>query len=91
MIITDFKENIKLGGGPCEVGHYLSNQQQCAVLECGVIYFDPEIKKVKTIYVNYFPDVFLHDGVFVRGRITDLMPKIFKIYPRLKTLNKINI
>ena len=91
MIVCDFKENIKLGGGPNEMNQDFYHRQQCTVFGCAVIFFDPVLKKSKTVYVDYFSDVLSHDGVFVRDCISDLVSKIYKICPRLKELKKLNI
>ena len=71
------KRNIKLGGGPEEVNQDFYNRQQCSVFGCAVIYFDPDKKQNKTIYVDYLSDVLSHDGVFVRDCISDLLSKIY--------------
>ena len=45
MIVCDFKENIKLGGGPNEMNQDFYHRQQCTVFGCAVIFFDPVLKK----------------------------------------------
>ena len=90
MIICDFKENIKLGGGPKEINQDFYHRSQCSVFGCAVIYVDPELKKPKVIYTDYLSDVLSHDGVFVRDCIAHLISKLSSICPRLETFNKIN-
>ena len=91
MIICDFKENIKLGGGPVELNQDYYHRQQCSVFGCAVVFFDPVSKKHKTVYADYFSDVLSHDGIFVRDCISDLLSKISNICPRLEVMKKINI
>ena len=86
MVIMDFKENIKLGGGPAEENQAFYSRQQCSVLGCAIVFYNPETRKRKTAYVDYFSDVLSHDGVFVEDCITHLVQNIKEICPQLKDI-----
>ena len=54
MIVLDFKENIRLGGGSVESGQDYFTRQQCSVLGMAVVYWNQVKKQPSVEYVDFF-------------------------------------
>ena len=72
LLIMDFKENLKLGGGPREFPKEFYNKQPCSILGMCLIYCDKN-GNIKKKYINYFSDILSHDGLFIRDCLSDLL------------------
>ena len=53
----DFKENIKIGGGPIEITYDYYHKQYISVLGTCIIYKD-ENGNTKTKYIDFFSEIF---------------------------------
>ena len=63
LFIMDFKENIKIGGGPIETGHDFFNKSQRTIFNITMYY-----KKNNILYHHYFDfisETLTHDSLFV--------------------------
>ena len=69
----DFKENIKLGGGPIEYGNEFYTRQQCSVFGAAVVFRDSVSKQPRTEYVDFFSDILSHDALFVTGCLNRIL------------------
>jgi hypothetical protein len=87
LIICDFKENLKLGGGPKEMNQDYYSRQQCSVLCCTVAYYDRVLRKRKNLYVDFVSDVLTHDAVFVKHCLTHLVSNFGKICGNFKNVS----
>jgi hypothetical protein len=72
ILIMDFKENLKLGGGPREFSQDFYNKQPCSVLGMCLIYCDKD-GIIRKKYINYFSDILSHDGLFVKDCLSKLL------------------
>ena len=75
MVLMDFKENIKLGGGPIEIGNDFYCKKQCSVLGFAVVYKDQVTKQPCLEYIDFFSDILSHDALFVSGCIKKILNK----------------
>jgi hypothetical protein len=73
MILMDFKENIKLGGGPVEIGNDMYCRRQCSVLGFAIVYKDQVTKLPCLEYIDFFSDILSHDALFVSGCIKNIL------------------
>jgi hypothetical protein len=90
MIISDFKENIKLRRGPVEVSQDFYHRKQCSVLCFQVVYFNQNFNKIKTVNVDFFSDIMSKDAVFVKECFERVMEKIYQLCPGLAPIKKLN-
>ena len=72
-IVMDFKENIKLGGGPIEYGSDFYTRQQCSVFGAAVFFQDQVSKQPKVEYFDFFSDILSHDAFFVSGCLNRIL------------------
>ena len=72
MIVVDFKENIRLGGGPIECGKDFFTRQQCSVLGMAVVYWNQVTKQPSVEYIDFFSDILSHDALFVSNCISNM-------------------
>ncbi|CAG8808782.1 6489_t:CDS:2, partial [Dentiscutata erythropus] len=72
VIVMDFKENIRIGGGPIETGNNFFEKIQVSVLGFAVCYREPD-QSLHTQYFDYFSDILNHDSSFVIDCITKLL------------------
>lgn len=81
IVITDFKENFKIGGGPVELAQTFYNKSQITNLGFCVIYRknDLVIKK----YINYLSNVISHNSNFVKIAIGKLINKYLPMYKKI--------
>ena len=75
MVLMDFKENIKLGRGPIEIGNDFYCKKQCSVLGFAVVYKDQVTKQPCLEYIDFFSDILSHDALFVSGCIKKILNK----------------
>ena len=68
IILFDFKENIKLGGGPREVSQVFYNKSQRTILGFCLIFKQKNEKKeeTKVNYINFISEELTHDSFFVK-------------------------
>ena len=71
----DFKENIKLGGGPIELGNDFYNRQQCSVLGMAVVHCNQVTKQPRLHYIDFFSDILSHDALFVSHCVKKMLHK----------------
>ena len=90
MIISDFKENITLGGGPVLVSQDFYHRKQCSVLGCQVVYFNQKFNKIKTVNVDFFSDIISKDAFFVKDCLRRLMKNLYHLCPGLAEVKRIN-
>ena len=81
----DFKENIRLGGGPIETGNDFYTRQQCSVFGIGVVFYDQVIKQRRLEYIDFFSDILSHDALFVK----DCLNKVLNFYINLRSQSTI--
>jgi hypothetical protein len=63
VLLFDFKENIKLGGGPIEVGQNFYSREQISMFTICVIY--NENGRRHHTYIDFFSKILSHDSLFV--------------------------
>ena len=90
MVIVDFKENIRLGGGPVECGKDYFTRQQCSVLGMAVVYQDQVSKQPCVEYIDYFSDILSHDALFVTGCINGVLHNFINLKYRNLSLKKVH-
>ena len=83
----DFKENIKLGGGPIEIGNDFYTRQQCSVLGLAVVYKDQVTKLPRLEYIDFFSDILSHDALFASG----CLKKVLNLFLIQKSLGQSKI
>ena len=76
VVVVDFKENIRIGGGPVEVGRDFYEKQQVSVLGFAVHYRDEEGTLYRR-YVDYLSPILSHDSLFVTDCIAKLLARPF--------------
>lgn len=74
----DFKENIKLGGGPIDLGNDFYNRQQCSVLGMAVIHCNQVTKQPSLQYIDFFSDILSHDALFVSDCVKKMLSTFLK-------------
>jgi hypothetical protein len=89
MIICDFKENIILGRGPVEFSQEFYHRKQCSVLGCQVGYFNENLKKIKTVNIDFFSDIISKDALFVKDCLRRLLKNIYHFCPGLSEFERI--
>ena len=90
MVIVDFKENLRLGGGPVECGKDYFTRQQCSVLGMAVVYQDQVSKQPCVEYIDFFSDILSHDALFVTGCMSDLLHNFINLKYRNLSLKKVH-
>lgn len=65
IVIMDFKENFKIGGGPVELSQSFYNKASISCLGFCIIYKQGE--KIKRSYHDYISEVISHDSHFVKN------------------------
>jgi hypothetical protein len=73
-VVLDFKQNIKLGGGPIEISQVFYDKRHISTLGFAVIFKD-ENNKVTTKYVDMFSEILTHDSLYVTDCINILLSK----------------
>ena len=87
LILMDFKENIKLGGGPIEIGNDFYTRQQCSVLGMAIVYRDQVTKQPRLEYLDFFSDILSHDALFA----SDCINKVLHLFLFQKLLGQSKI
>ena len=67
----DFKENLKIGGGPVETKMDFFNRQQISLLGFAVIYLKSGIKQ--TDYYSFLSEQLAHDSLFAGNCLNKLI------------------
>ena len=83
----DFKENIKLGGGPIEIGNDFYTRQQCSVLGMAIVYREQVTKQPRLEYLDFFSDILSHDALFA----SDCINKVLHLFLFQKLLGQSKI
>ena len=68
----DFKENIKIGGGPIEITYDYYHKQYISVLGTCIIYKD-ENGNTKTKYIDFFSEILNHDSKYTSDCLYSLL------------------
>lgn len=84
IIVMDFKENFKVGGGPIETSRDFYNKSQISTLGFAIYYRD-EANNLQIEYVNYLSNILSHDTLFVTDCITRLLSQ-----PAMERFNEIS-
>ena len=66
----DFKENLRIGGGPVEIKMDFFNKKQISVLGIAVIYFNSGVKVVD--YHSFLSEQLTHDSLFAGNCLKEL-------------------
>lgn len=72
VVAFDFKENIRVGCGPREIGRDFYDKSQRSVFGM-VVYYVCDDGSVKHRFVHVVSEVLSHDGLFVRQCLTKLL------------------
>lgn len=72
MIVIDFKENLRIGGGPVETKANFFTQKQISDLGIAVIYKNKKGYK-EVSYYNYFSEILTHDSVYSADCLKELL------------------
>ena len=89
LVLMDFKENIRLGGGPIEIGNDFYTRQQCSVLGIAVVFRDQVTKQPHLEYIDFFSDILSHDALFA----SDCLDKVLSFHLKLRgqsTIKKVD-
>jgi hypothetical protein len=73
VLVADFKEKIKLGGGPRERGQTFFSKSARSVLGITVVYKDKKTKEIVKRNINFVSKCLNNDGLFVRECIDMLL------------------
>ena len=76
IVIMDFKENFKIGGGPVESSQTFYNKSQVSCLGFCIIYKEKEVVKRK--YIDFLSKIITHDSHYVTQCIQSLKIKYLK-------------
>ena len=90
MVIVDFKENIRLGGGPVECGQDYFTRQQCSVLGMAVGYWNQVKQQPSVEYVDFFSDILSHDALFVSNCLSNVLDNFIKFKYQNLNLKKVH-
>jgi hypothetical protein len=76
VIILDFKQNFKIGGGPIETNQQFYSKKQISVLGFAIYYKDENnIQQVR--YIDFLSEILSHDSLFVINCIKKLFEMTF--------------
>lgn len=64
VLVIDFKENLRLGGGPVETNKLFYSKSLCSVL--GFVLIKKEKNKIEHSYYDFFSTNLSHDSLFVK-------------------------
>ena len=78
MVIVDFKENNRLGGGSAECWQDYFTRQQCSVLGMAVVYWNQVKQQPSVEYVDFFSDILSHDALFVSNCLSNVLDNFIK-------------
>ena len=74
VIVLDFKQNFKIGGGPIETNQQFYSKKQISVLGFAIYYKDENnIQQIR--YVDFLSEILSHDTFFV----IECIEKLFKM------------
>jgi len=76
VVIMDFKENLKIGGGPVETGANFYHKKQVSVLGFAVHYQD-NTGTACIRYFDYLSPILSHDSLFIIGCIRKFLAHSF--------------
>ncbi|OMJ17474.1 hypothetical protein AYI70_g5948 [Smittium culicis] len=76
VVIMDFKENFRIGGGPVEIGANFYSKSLISDLCFAVIYKKTE-NRLGYKYFNYLSEILSHDSKYVSECLSDLMKDQF--------------
>ena len=76
IIIMDFKQNLKIGGGPIETGRNFYEKTQISVLGFAIIYKNNN-NIIQTQYFDFFSKILSYDSLFVIDCIKQLLSNSF--------------
>ena len=74
VIVLDFKQNLKIGGGPVEVNQQFYSKKHISILGFAIYYKD-EHNNQKIRYVDFLSEILSHDSLFV----TECIKKLFRM------------
>jgi hypothetical protein len=83
-LILDFKENLRLGGGPLETNQMFYRMEQCSVLGFCLIHKSAD-GVVHKDYFDFFSSILSHDSLFAKDCLRDLVTD--RSFPRLTSLS----
>ena len=72
VIVMDFKENVKIGGGPVETSNNFYEKTQVSVLGFSVSYLGEDLQP-RVHYFDFFSKILSHDSLFVKECILKLL------------------
>ena len=84
VMILDFKENIRLGGGPRETNKVFYQKKQCSVLGFHLVHKSAD-GAVHKKYIDFFSSILSHDSLFAKDCLRDLVTE--PSFPRLSSLS----
>lgn len=73
VIVMDFKENFKIGGGPIETNNCFYEKKPISLLGFAVVYKENE--KIKYEYHNFLSEILSHDSLFSGQCLIELLKK----------------
>lgn len=74
IVVIDFKENIRIGGGPIETKANFFTQKQISDLGMAVIYKNKKGYR-EVSYYNFFSEILTHDSVYSAECLKDLLTR----------------
>jgi hypothetical protein len=83
-LILDFKENLRLGGGPRETNQMFYRMEQCSVLGFCLIHKSAD-GVVHKDYFDFFSSILSHDSLFAKDCLCNLVTD--PSFPRLTSLS----
>ena len=86
-IVLDFKENLKLGAGPIEVGQDFYQKTQVSCLGVAVHIGGGPGVDTRTTYYDVLSYFLSHDGLYVRESLKVILPKILDDVGPISTMS----
>ena len=77
VIILDFKENIRIGGGPIETKANFYEQKMVSDLGIVVLHKDSQGCNTKSYY-NFFSEILTHDALYAKSNVLGIFLKGMK-------------
>ena len=81
VVVMDFKQNFKIGGGPIEISQSFYNKSSVSCLGFMVVKnIDADIKRE---YFNYLSEIISHDSFFVKKCLSRLEKDVLNSYSKI--------
>lgn len=74
IVVIDFKENIRIGGGPVETKANFYEQKMISDLGIAVLYKDKKGNNTKSYY-NFFSEILTHDALYPKQCLSELFKR----------------